>query len=239
MKFLITVSYDGSEYYGFQRLNNYKTVQKELEDALSKINKKKVIIKGSGRTDRGVHAINQKCHFTLDINIPPERLKNALNSLVSNSLFVKDCTLVNDDFHARFSVLKKHYKYLINIGEFNPIKDKYVYNYCKKLDITLMRKASKKLLGRKSFEAFVSGKRENYNSIIYKVRICKKNDIIFLDFIGKSFYKYMVRNIVGALILVGSHKISLEDFNDIVDSKKTITYMTAPANGLYLFDVIY
>ena len=84
MKYLITVSYDGSKYYGFQRLNDLPSIQKELEDALSVINKDKVYVKGSGRTDRGVHAIGQRCHFELKCDIPCERLINAINSLLSN-----------------------------------------------------------------------------------------------------------------------------------------------------------
>ena len=140
MRYLMTVSYDGSKYYGFQRLNNEKSVQKELEDALSKINKSKVEIKGAGRTDRGVHAYGQKVHFDLDIKITPERLVNAVNSLLSNYVRVIDCRYVNDDFHARFNVVEKTYKYVINMGMFNPIEEDYVYNYCYKLDIRSMKK---------------------------------------------------------------------------------------------------
>ena len=115
MNYLITVSYDGSKYYGFQRLNDYNSVQGELEKALSIINKNKVEVKGSGRTDRGVHAIGQKVHFELDVKIPPERLINAINSLLSDYIRVKDCVYVSDDFLARFNVIEIIYTYIINI----------------------------------------------------------------------------------------------------------------------------
>ena len=239
MRYLITLSYDGSQYYGFQRLNKEKTIQKELEDALTIINKEEVLVKGSGRTDKGVHAIKQKCHFDLSINIPPKRLKNAINSLIPNSIYVTNCKYVDDNFHARFNVKKKVYTYLINTKEFNPIKDKYLYNYCKDLNINLIRKASKILIGKHNYEVFVSGKRDNYNSEIYKISVSKKDNIVKITFIGKSFYRYMVRNLVGVLISISNNKISLNDLYDMVNNNKKINYTTVPANGLYLMNVIY
>ena len=115
MKYLITVSYDGSKYYGFQRLNDLPSIQKELEDALSVINKDRVEVKGSGRTDRGVHALGQRCHFEIKYDIPCDRLINAINSLLSNYVRVIDCIKADYDFHARFNVKRKKYKYIINM----------------------------------------------------------------------------------------------------------------------------
>jgi len=110
MHYLISIMYDGSKFYGFQRLKNEITVQSTLENALSIINKKSVTIKGAGRTDRGVHAYDQKITFDLDINIDPKHLKKALNSLVKPYIFVNDAKVVEPSFHARFNVLKKEYK---------------------------------------------------------------------------------------------------------------------------------
>ena len=143
MRYLITISYDGSKYYGFQRLNNEKSVQSELEKALSKINKSEVLLKGAGRTDRGVHAYDQKAHFDLDINITPNGLKKAINSLVKPYVYITDCKEVSDEFHARFSVVQKTYVYKINLGEYNPLLNDYVNQEFKDLDIDLMKKASK------------------------------------------------------------------------------------------------
>lgn len=240
MKYLITVSYDGSKYYGFQRLNDLPSIQKELEDALSVINKDKVYVKGSGRTDRGVHALGQKCHFELKYDIPCERLVNAINSLLSNYVRVLDCIKVNDDFHARFSVKKKIYKYIINMGKYDVIKEDYLYNYCRRLDIKSMKIASNYLIGKHSYKVFVSGDRDNYNSEIYKIIFKKEKDILTITFEGKSFYRYMVRNMVGALLLVGCGKISIEEFKNMIDSDENkYTYITAPSNGLYLESVEY
>lgn len=239
MRYLISVSYDGSKFYGFQRLNKKKTVQSELEKALTKINKTMVVVKGAGRTDRGVHARDQKVHFDLNVNIPPDRLVNAINSLVEPYIKVNKAEIVDDDFHARFNVTLKTYTYVINLGEFDPIKHDYLYNYNRELNIKKMEQASKVLLGPHSYEAFTSGKRESYNSIITAIKFKRKKDIITITFVGKSFYRYMVRNLVGALMLVGEEKITKKDLEDILNNKRVGNYITVPANGLYLENVKY
>ena len=240
MRYLMTISYDGSKYYGFQRLNENPSVQAELERALSIINKKEVEIKGSGRTDRGVHAKGQTIHFDLDVNVPEKRLINAVNSLLSDYIRVVDCKIVENDFHARFNVKEKTYTYIINVGEYEVLKQDYVYNYCKELDIKSMKRASRSLIGKHSYKVFVSGERDNYNSEIYDIIFKKDGKYLYITFKGKSFYRYMVRNMIGALILVGSKKISIKEFNSMIDSNSSkYTYITAPSNGLYLESVKY
>lgn len=239
MRYLISVSYDGSKFYGFQRLDKKKTVQSELEKALTKINKTLVVVKGAGRTDRGVHALDQKVHFDLNINIPPDRLVNAINSLVEPYIKVNSAAIVENDFHARFNVVSKTYTYVINLGEFDPIRNDYLYNYNHKLNVKKMKQAAKVLLGPHSYEAFTSGKRENYNSIIKSIKFKKKKDILTITFIGKSFYRYMVRNLVGVLMLVGEEKITKKDLADILNNKRGGNYITVPASGLYLENVKY
>lgn len=240
MRYLISISYDGSKFYGFQRLNRKKTIQSELEKVLTKINKTVVVVKGAGRTDRGVHAKDQKVHFDLSVNIPPERLINAINSMIDDAIRVNSCEIVNDNFHARFDVKKKKYTYIINMGDYNPIINDYVYNYNKKLDISSMKKASKYLIGMHSYEAFTSGERESYNSIIYSIKFKKKKDYLYITFEGKSFYRYMVRNLVGGLLLVGKNKIDAINIKEMLDEKNNkYNYMTVPANGLYLDKIEY
>lgn len=241
MRYLISVSYDGSAFYGFQRLNKKKSVQSELEKALTKINKTVVLVKGAGRTDRGVHALDQKVHFDLSISIEPKRLVNALNSLVDDAIYIKDAKIVSDDFHARFDVKNKTYTYNINMGEYDPIKNNYIYNYNRTLDVKMMKKASKVLLGKHSFKAFTSGERESYNSIIEKIKIdVDKNKVLHITFKGKSFYRYMVRNLVGALILVGCGKITDKELKEMLEcGKNKYNYMTVPASGLYLMKIEY
>ena len=239
MSYLIKIAYDGSKFYGFQRLNEEVTVQKTLEEALSKINKSDVVVKGAGRTDRGVHANCQCVSFNLDINIDCEGLKDALNSLVKPYIYVKEVEEVNEDFHARFSVTKKRYVYKINLGEYNPIMQDYVYQSPYELDLDLMREVSKLYLGAHDFRNFVSGERDNYDCIIYDIDFEIKNDILMITFEGKSFYRYMIRNLVGAMIEVARGKISLDYVKEMLESKEEKTTFTAPANGLYLDFIDY
>lgn len=238
MRYLASVSYDGSKFYGFQKLNNHKTVQQCLEQAISKINKKPVTVKGAGRTDRGVHALGQGINFDLDVNVPVDRLKKAINSLLDDAIYIRDIKEVDNNFHARFSAKKKIYEYIINLGEYDAIRNDYLYNYNRSLDVKEMKKAARKLEGAHSFKAFTSGERDNYNSIIYSIKIKKEKDLLIITFEGKSFYRYMVRNMVGVLIGVGAKKISVDILDDMFEGKNVI-YQTAPACGLYLREVFY
>lgn len=240
MRYLASVQYDGSLFYGFQRLKSNRSVQNELEKVLKKINKSEVLVKGAGRTDRGVHAKAQMCHFDLDINIDEKGLKSAMNSMLPSDIYINCVKRVNENFHARFLVKKKIYTYVINMGEYDAINDKFVYNYCRMLDIKKMKKASKLLVGKHSYKAFVSGSRDNYDSQIYNIKIKKHNKKIYISFIGTSFYKYMVRNLVGALIAVSNNKLTFNDLTEMLKlGEKKYIYTTVPSNGLYLDYIEY
>lgn len=240
MRYLISVSYDGSKLYGFQRLNKHKTVQGELERVLTKLNKTVVVVKGAGRTDRGVHAIDQKVHFDLSINIEPDKLKTAINSRIDDAIYVNSCEIVPDDFHARFDVREKTYEYIINESEYDPLINDYAYNLNYKLNIRNMKKASKYFLGEHTFEAFTSGERENYNSAIYKIYIKRNKGYLHIRFVGRNFYRYMVRNMVGALIKIGQDKEEPIMIKEMLDTNKSkYNYTTAPASGLYLINIKY
>lgn len=240
MRYLISIKYDGSKFYGFQRLNNENTVQKKIEEALTKINKAPVEIKGAGRTDRGVHAIDQKASFDLNIKIDELHLKEALNSLVKPYIYITDVKVVDDNFHARFNVLKKTYLYKINLGEFNPLYEDYMFYPEYEIDIKQMKKCSKIFIGVHNFENFVAGSRDNYEAIIYNIKFKKKKDILEIKFIGKSFYRYMVRNLVGAMLDVGRGKALLEEVKNALnnpDIKKN--FLCAESKGLYLKKIEY
>ncbi len=239
MNYLITIAYDGSKFYGFQRLNDLESVQKCLEDALTKINKSDVVVKGAGRTDRGVHANGQRVSFKLDIKISPEGLKEALNSLVKPYIYVKEVQEVSDDVHARFSVKKKKYIYKINMGEYKPILTDYVYQPEYKLDIDKMKDVAKLYLGVHDFRNFVAGEREDAQAIIYNIDFVWEDDILNIIFEGKSFYRYMVRNLVGMMIEVGRGKDKITKVEEMLNSNEEIYGYTAPACGLYLESIEY
>lgn len=239
MYYLIRIAYDGSKFYGFQRLNNKKSVQKVIEDALTTINKKEVVVKGAGRTDRGVHALDQCVSFRLDVSLSNEGLRKALNSLVEPYIYVKEVIEVDKDFHARFNVNKKQYLYKINLGEFNPLFSDYVYQSKYKLDIEKMKEVSKLYIGVHDFTNFVSGERDNSECIIYNISFDIKDKILEIRFEGKSFYRYMVRNLVGMMIEVGRGKNDITKVKEMLDNNTTIFGFTAPACGLYLEKIEY
>ena len=157
MKYLISISYDGTLFYGFERQKNKRTIQGEIERVLTLINKKKVEIKGAGRTDRGVHAYDQKAHFVLNQKVPLDRLLKAINSRLPSDIRINSIEEVDEEFHARFDCVRKIYKYYINTNEYDIMKNNYLYNYNKELNIKAMKEASKYLLGDNNYEVFVSG----------------------------------------------------------------------------------
>ena len=240
MRYLVTISYDGSNFYGFQRLKSKRTVQEELEKVLTIINKSKVEIKGAGRTDKGVHAYGQRAHFDLDIDIPKDRLMKALNDSLPSDIRITNIDEVDNDFHARFNVKKKIYQYKINNGEYDPLMNNYYYQFNYDIDINKLKDASKILLGVHNFKNFVSGERDNYDAIIYNIDIKKEKEILTITFEGKSFYRYMVRNMVGAMLDVATEKNSLDELKEMLDNVEVAKQMScAPAQGLYLMNIIY
>jgi len=246
MKYFITFAYDGSKYKGYQKQPKCKTVQGELEKVLKTINNdKEVSVSASGRTDAGVHALNQKAHFTLETNITCDKLKQALNSLLPGDIYVKEVVEVADDFHARFSVKAKEYVYKINMGEYDPIEKDYVYQYNKKLDLVEMERALKYLEGEHDFKSFSKAdeEKEDFVRTIIQtnlVRDLKNVNHFYISFLGTGFLRYQVRNMVGLLIEIGEGKRKSEDILEILEAKdRRKAGITAPPEGLYLKDVFY
>lgn len=239
----MSFSYDGSKYNGYQKQPNKNTIQDVLEKNLEKINSnKKVLLVASGRTDSGVHALNQKAHFDLDIDMDTDKLKYSINKMLPNDIYVNDIIKVTDDFHARFTAKRKKYTYRINTGIYNPIKSNYEYQYNNYLDMEKMKDAIKNFIGEHDFTSYTKGNedKESYIRVIYDAYIEKDEDIILITFIGNGFLRYMVRNMVGSLIEVGSNKISSDDIKKILDKKdRKEAGITAPSCGLYLVDVEY
>ena len=240
MRYLVELSYDGSNFNGFQRLNDERSVQNELELALSIINKAQVEVKGAGRTDRGVHALGQRAHFDLDVKVPVDRLKTAINSILPGDIRVVDIKEVDKDFHARFNVSKKIYQYKINTGEYDVFKNNYYYQYQYDFDIDMLKEVAKLFIGVHNFDNFVSGERDNSEAIIYDINIEKEDDIITITFEGKSFYRYMVRNMVGAMLDVALGKATLDSVKDALENSNVKkTFSCAVPQGLYLVKIFY
>lgn len=240
-RYLITFSYDATNYYGYQKQNGLNTIQEVMESALTKINNnKKVVLHSTSRTDKGVHALNQKAHLDLDVEITPYKLKRAINSNLPNDIHVIDAEEVDIEFHARYLSKKKEYLYILNMGEYNPIERNYVYQYGRTLDIDKMKEAIKYFVGEYDFTSFISAEeiKENKVRIIYEASIGEDNKKVYFTFIGNGFLKYQVRNMVGTLIEVGSGKRSPEDIKKIIEAKdRKKAGKTAKPEGLYLKNI--
>ena len=221
MKYKAIVSYDGTNFYGFQRLNSKRSVQKVLEDSLSILNKKVVTIKGASRTDKGVHALNQVISFNMDVDIPVDRFKKAINKILPGDIRILDLEIVPDDFHARFNVLSKTYIYKINLGNYDVFKNNYFLQYNYNLDIKKMIECSKIFLGVHNFKNFVSGYRRCYDLCIDSIDFNYHDNILEIKFVGSNR-----RNI-----------IDIEEMLNNYD--KPASLYTASASGLYLVDIKY
>ncbi|MCM8757793.1 MAG: tRNA pseudouridine(38-40) synthase TruA, partial [Candidatus Omnitrophica bacterium] len=218
-----------------------KTVQKTIEDTLEKILCEKVKLIASGRTDSGVHALGQVANFKTNSSIPKYKLLYALNSLLPKDIVVKKVEDVDMDFHSRFSAISKIYRYtILNSKIRSPFLNKRAFFYPYPLDINLMRREAKKLLGRHNFLAFQNSDKVKRDSIrrIKKIRILKEGNLIHIDIEADGFVYGMVRNIVGVLLQIGRKKpINIEE---LLKSKiKPSGYFKVPAEGLYLVKVNY
>ena len=244
MRYLIKFSYDGTNYSGFQKQKGLNTIEEKLEEALTKINNgKKTTITATGRTDKGVHALCQYGHVDIEVNITEKKLKRAMNSNLPDDIHVIETKVVPNDFHARYNVKEKEYKYIINVGEYNPLERNYVYQYNYNLNIDSMKEAIKYFEGEHDFRSFVTDNKEKENcirTITYTNIETNNNNKIIITFKGNGFLRYQVRNMIGLLIKIGENKISPDSVENIIESKdRTKASKTAPAEGLYLVNVKY
>ena len=243
MRFLITFSYDGTNFNGFESQVGYRTIEDEINKVLRYINNdSSTHIVASGRTDKGVHANNQVGHVDINVNITEYKLKSAMNSLLPNDIHVKKVKIVDENFHARYMVKEKKYVYKLNMGEYNPCERNYIYQFNKELDINKMQEAIKDFIGIHDFKSFTPNKekKENYVREITDAYIEENNDILTFTFIGKGFIKYQVRNMVGLLIQIGLHKKSRDSVEEILKNQdRSQGFRTAHSEGLYLDSVEY
>ena len=241
MRVKCIVSYDGTHFHGFQVQNKQRSVQGELQKAISKINEKEIIIHASGRTDAKVHAVNQVFHFDTEKKLPEEQWKRAINHFLPNDIYVLNTKYVSDDFHSRYSAIKKEYRYLLSTKEYSPFETNYVYQYGRPLDIELMKEAAQIFIGEHNFASYCSY--DQYGNTIrtlFSFDIEEKEGIITFTLVGNGFRRYMVRHLVGGIIQVGAKRISKEILSEMLEScgEKKCLFKAKP-QGLYLQEVFY
>ena len=244
-RYQIIIEYVGTNFVGWQIQSKGKSIQKLIQTKLSKLLNEKISIIGSGRTDSGVHAIEQSAHFDYKKKIQNlNKFIKSMNYFLNNKgISIINIKKRNLNFHARFSAKQRIYKYIIFNRLSRPsIEKKRGWHVIKKLDISLMKKGAKKLLGTKDFSTFRSSSC-NAKSPIRTMKSIKIKSIkgrIEIQFKSQSFLQQQVRSMVGCLKYLAEKKWDLKKFEIILKSKKRILCAPpAPAHGLFLEKVIY
>ena len=241
----LEIEYDGANYSGWQvqPKSRGKTIQEVIEKSLRKILQEKIKLVASGRTDAGVHACAQVANFSTRSDMPLSRLKLSLNGILPEDIKVKKLNAVSPDFHSRFCAKSKVYRYtILNRDYSSPLLRNRVYFYPHALNLTLMRKEAKALLGRHNFRAFCAslGRDKDPVKRIKRIDIVKKKGFIYIDIEGDGFLYNMVRNIVGTLIEIGRGKFGAGALKKILLSgDRKLAGQTVPAKGLCLLRVKY
>jgi tRNA pseudouridine38-40 synthase len=241
LRYFIKFSYNGTNYHGWQYQPNASSVQETLAKAVSVILNETVELMGAGRTDTGVHARIMFAHFDFDKNIEAGTIVHKLNSFLPKDIVVFEIIRVHDDAHARFDATRRTYEYRINTS-----KDAFMHEqswyYQTELDIELMNKAAELLLTHTDFQCFskVNTDVNTFNCKITEAFWKQEGNALIFTISADRFLRNMVRAIVGTLINVGLHKITLADFNTIIESRnRSEAGFSVPAHGLYLTDIQY
>ncbi len=244
-RYQILIEYVGTSFRGWQIQKKGKTIQGLIQEKISKLLKEKIILFGSGRTDTGVHAFEQSAHFDCKNKIIKTNrfLKSINHFLNKEGVTILKIRKRNNDFHARFSAKMRIYKYFIINRISEPVLDKDKgWHVMKKLDLVLMKKGAKKLIGTKDFSTFRASSCRAKSPIktMKFVKIKSSKNKIEIEFRSQSFLQQQVRSMVGCLKYLGENKWSLKRFENVMKSKKRILCAPpAPPEGLFLSKIIY
>ena len=243
-RFAAIVSYDGTDFFGFQNQPGLRTVQGKFEEALHRIHKFCISSQGAGRTDTGVHGFGQVIAFDSNLDrLEATTMRDALNANLPSDMYVRKVHEVDENFSPRFAAKKRIYHYYIQTSsEPDIFRRRFVWWFPYSLDIKSMRRAAVNLLGEHDFAAFRTGKDDrNPVRTITAIRIIRyKPYIILIRVEGISFLKRMVRNIVGTLVKVGTGSVSEESVSEFLSSHDRSTLPgTAPPQGLVFYKVIF
>lgn len=242
MRFFIQLSYNGTNYHGWQIQPNATSVQETLTKALGVVlNDKSIVIMAAGRTDTGVHASQMFAHFDYENEIESKTIVHKLNSFLPKDIAVSKIIAVDENAHARFDAKQRTYEYKINLSK-NVFLDELSWYYNKELNIEAMNEAATLLMEYIDFQCFskVHTDVNTFNCTITKAFWKKENDQLTFTISADRFLRNMVRSIVGTLVYVGLGKISKADFQTIIESKdRKKAGFSVPACGLYLTEIKY
>jgi tRNA pseudouridine38-40 synthase len=240
----LIMAYDGSRYHGWQRQSNAATIQEVVERKIQVMIGEPVKLIASGRTDAGVHALNQVCNFTMRSDISLEKIKKGLNSLLPEDIFIRAADYVPLEFHARYSVKSKVYEYrVLNQEDRDIFLRNYLWHVRSPLDSRVMAKCLSLLVGRKDFSSFRSSGSGNMDPVrlLMRAEVHGPEDRLLRFVIeADGFLRHMVRNIVGSVVEAGLGRISFVGFEEILESRdRRAAGAKAPAQGLFLIGVKY
>ena len=237
----IVLSYDGTDYFGWQKQPRKQTIQGKLEEALFLFKSKRIPVIGAGRTDAGVHAQGQVAHFRAQLDLDENDLIRALNGQLPSDIRVTALTRVDKEFHARKSALSKVYQYRIyNHATINPFDVRYVLHWPPRLDFKKMQEAAPLFIREADFSTFSSNRHLHPVRQILRSEISRRKHEVIYTVEGSGFLKYMVRTMVGTLLEMGKGRLEPQALESLFEQKKrSLSAPTAPAKGLCLLQVKY
>lgn len=240
----LVMAYDGTRYHGWQRQSREATVQGLVEEKIQMMLGERVTLNASGRTDAGVHAVNQVCNFKTRSRLTPEAIRKGLNSLLPDDIFLRSAEYVPLDFHARYSAKGKAYEYrILNREDPDLFLRQYVWHIQVPLDTEAMAECLAMIRGRHDFSAFKSSGSITLDPVRIVTRAAlygPENGLLRIVLEADGFLRHMVRNLVGTMVEVGMGKIGIEDFRGIFESRdRRLAGIKAPAQGLFLMEVHY
>ena len=241
--FKATLEYDGTAYAGWQRQPGQRTIQEAVEAAVRSVTQTDIPVIAAGRTDAGVHALGQVVSFKSGKSLSPDDWLRALNATLPDDVSVRAVEQVPDDFHARYSAIRKLYAYrILNRPARSALERTRAWHIYGKLNLETMQEAAGHLVGRHDFSSFQGHPTDVENPLcdLQRIEIVRAQDIVRIEMEADRFLKQMVRAMVGTLVEVGQEKRKPEEMKQILDAKdRRAAGYTAPAQGLYLVRVDY
>jgi tRNA pseudouridine38-40 synthase len=242
MNYKLYISYDGTNFSGWQIQPNVRTIQQDLQVAIQEIFKNNSIkLYGSGRTDSGVHAYGQIANFSISTTMDVNQIIKAVNSKINRDIYVYKCRIVEEDFNSRFSAVNREYIYKINTS-YNPFERNYSWYVSYDLDLNKLHECASYLLGNHDFKLFCKSLslKDKNNCIINKSYWTIDGNYLLYNISANRFLHHMVRMLVGTMIEVSKGNLSIDVFHKMVRAENLKSHIvTCPANGLYLNKVNY
>jgi len=243
-RIVLILEYNGTRYHGSQFQANAPTIQQELEKALAKLTGEKIRVAMASRTDAGVHARGQVVSFRTESSLPPQTFTSGLNYYLPRDIAVKAAHRADDCFNVRRGAVSREYSYyILNSSTRSPMLDGFAYLVPGHLDIEAMNQACQLLTGERDFTSFATSIGVGVKRMVrkvYRAEVKRDGEMVVFNVEANSFLPHQVRNTVGALVRVGTGKMRVDEFKDILEAKKPgLAEPTAPACGLCLMRVNY